>query len=262
MASLTLIKINSKDPLVRSWQFFLIGQGFYHGEADGKFGPNTKAASIEFQKANGLQPDGIIGNKSFGVAMQLGFEGVEDIRTDKSGADWPEKPSFSPLSGNAARQRIFGTFTFVPAPTTNNPENIRITNNWAQQNIVTVTVPQLKPVAGTDKMEFHKLAADQLINLWKEWQAASLLHLILTYHGSYVARFVRGRAAQGILSNHAFGSAFDINYDWNKLGAVPALVGQKGAVRELVSIAHNNGFYWGGHFDRLDGMHFEIAKTL
>jgi hypothetical protein len=77
-----------------------------------------------------------------------------------------------------------------------------------------------------------------------------------------VARFVRGRAAQGILSNHAFGSAFDINYDWNKLGAVPALAGQKGSVRELVSIAQENGFYWGGHFERLDGMHFEVAKIL
>jgi len=40
------------------------------------------------------------------------------------------------------------------------------------------------------------------------------------------------------------------------------LVGQKGCVRELVPIAHENGFYWGGHFSRLDGMHFEIAKIL
>jgi len=44
---------------------------------------------------------------------------------------------------------------------------------------------------------------------------------------------------------------------------LPALVGQKGSVRELVPIANENGFFWGGHFnDRLDGMHFEIAKIL
>jgi hypothetical protein len=30
----------------------------------------------------------------------------------------------------------------------------------------------------------------------------------------------------------------------------------------LVGIANDNGFYWGGHFTRLDGMHFEIAKLL
>ena len=262
MQPLKLIKINSTGPLVKSWQYFLIGQGFYKDDVDGKFGPNTKQASIDFQKRYNLQPDGVVGNKSFGVALQLGFEGVEDNRKDMSGADWPSKPDFLPLTGNAARQRIFGTFTYQPAPLPTNPENIKITNNWAAENIVTVTIPQLKAVTGFDKMQFHKLAADQLVKLWKDWQTANLLHLFLSFEGSYVARFVRGKAAQGVLSNHAFGSAFDINYTWNKLGAVPALVGQKGSVRELVSIAHENGFYWGGHFERKDGMHFEVAKIL
>jgi hypothetical protein len=37
-------------------------------------------------------------------------------------------------------------------------------------------------------------------------------------------------------------------------------VGQHGSVRELVSIANEHGFFWGGHFDkRRDGMHFEVA---
>ena len=40
----------------------------------------------------------------------------------------------------------------------------------------------------------------------------------------------------------------------------PALMGERGCVREMVRIAHENGFYWGGHFTRLDGMHFEVAK--
>lgn len=32
-------------------------------------------------------------------------------------------------------------------------------------------------------------------------------------------------------------------------------------MRELVPIANDFGFYWGGHFrSRLDGMHFEIAE--
>jgi hypothetical protein len=39
-------------------------------------------------------------------------------------------------------------------------------------------------------------------------------------------------------------------------------MGQKGCVRELVPIANEFGFYWGGHFSRMDGMHFEIAKLL
>jgi hypothetical protein len=260
MQALKLIKINSSGPLVKAWQFFLIGQGLYKDEADGKFGPMTRQATLDFQRAHDLQPDGVVGNKTFGVAMQLGFEGVEDPRIDISGASFPPKPSFNPLSGNAARQKLFGEFTFVHDPRPGNPENIRITNNWVSENIVMAPVPQLRQITGGDKMQFHRLAAPQLTKLWKDWQDANLMHHVLTFSGSYVARFVRG--SRTTLSNHAFGTAFDINVPWNALGAVPALVGQKGCVRELVGIANENGFYWGGHFTRLDGMHFEIAKLI
>ena len=34
----------------------------------------------------------------------------------------------------------------------------------------------------------------------------------------------------------------------------------KGSVRQLVPIANELGFYWGGHFNRRDGMHFEMAR--
>jgi len=64
-----------------------------------------------------------------------------------------------------------------------------------------------------------------------------------------------------VLSNHAFGSAFDINASFNALGVEPARVGDRGCVRELVTIANDHGFYWGGHFaKRPDGMHFEVAN--
>ncbi|NRA35694.1 MAG: M15 family metallopeptidase, partial [Polyangiaceae bacterium] len=37
----------------------------------------------------------------------------------------------------------------------------------------------------------------------------------------------------------------------------------EGSVRELVTIAEEHGFYWGGFFStRPDGMHFEAAKVL
>jgi len=96
--------------------------------------------------------------------------------------------------------------------------------------------------------------------LWSDWENAGLLAHVLTWAGSFVPRFSRGSTS--VLSNHSFGSAFDINVAWNQLGVEPALVGQKGSVRELVPIAHQNGFYWGGHFSRGDGMHFEVAKII
>ncbi|MEO6549042.1 MAG: M15 family metallopeptidase [Ferruginibacter sp.] len=258
MQALKLIKINSTGKLVESWQFFLRGQGLFNDEINGKFGPETKEASILFQKKNSLEPDGVVGNKTFGVAMQFGFEGISDDRTDRTGADFPAKPDFPPLISNAQRQSVFGSFSFVSQPVPGNPENIRITDNWESLNIASFAVPQLIAIKGSAAVRFNKKAGAQLVKLWSDWENAELHTRIITWGGSFVPRFIRG--SRSVLSNHAFGSAFDINMAWNSLGVIPALLGQKGCVRELVEIANDNGFYWGGHFSRKDGMHFEIAE--
>ena len=192
--------------------------------------------------------------------MLLGFGLITDDRTDITGDNYPEKPKFSPLVSNAERTAVFGKIAFKSKPLADNPENIEITNNWGRDNIIKVTIPQLVAIKGTGTVYFHKKGANQLIKLFKDWEKAGLLHKVLTWEGAYNPRFIRG--SRTVLSNHAFGTAFDINYSWNKLGVIPALVGQKGCVRELVKIANDNGFYWGGHFTRRDGMHFEIAKIM
>ena len=252
------LRMGSTGEDVRKWQFFLIGQHFYVGAVDGIFGEKSKDATIEFQKLHHLQPDGIVGNKTVGVAMTLGFGVLEDDQEDKVSQHWPLRPSFPPLVSNAERASYFGSFPFRHRPIPGNPENIEFLDDWANKNIVGIDVPQLIRIKGSARVYFHRLAVNQLINLWKDWENAGLLHQVLTWHGTFVPRFVRGSSTT--LSNHAFGSAFDINYEWNRLGILPALVGQKGSVRELVEIANWNGFYWGGHFSRLDGMHFEVAQ--
>ncbi|HEX7181139.1 MAG TPA: M15 family metallopeptidase [Thermoanaerobaculia bacterium] len=260
------LKEGSTGAAVKRWQHFLIGQGFDPGLADGKFGPKTHQATIEFQVKHGLIADGVVGNATMGQAMVLGLPVVQtkdEEEDDKSSPNFPPKPGFKPLTSTTERQALFGKFAFVPAPLPNDKENIRITDNWEAQNIVKVMVPQVVGVQGAPSsggVRFHKKAAGQLQALWQAWDQAGLRHLILTWGGSFVPRFIRG--SNKTLSNHAFGSAFDINMKWNGLGAVPVLVGQTGSVRLLVEIANKNGFYWGGHFTRLDGMHFEVAKLL
>ena len=166
-------------------------------------------------------------------------------------------------SGTTPARGVFGRFAFVSAPLPDNPENISITDGWDRDNIVRVLIPELIGVNGAPRsgsIQFHKLAAAQLAALWQDWRGAGLLERVLSFEGSFVPRFIRG--SRTTLSNHAFGSAFDINAKFNPLGAVPALLGHEGAVRELVSIANDHGFYWGGHFqNRPDGMHFEIAQV-
>lgn len=49
---------------VLSIQKALLAKGFNPGKLDGIMGPNTKAAIVAFQKANGLVADGIVGPKT------------------------------------------------------------------------------------------------------------------------------------------------------------------------------------------------------
>lgn len=253
------IKLGSIGPIVDQWQTFLRGQGFLV-EASGIFDPATDAATRAFQKRHQLDIDGKVGNQTFGFAGTLGFELVDQTEVDTA---YPPLPDFPPLVSDAARQAIFGPLEFVAAPTADNPEAIRITNGWEGTHLVRVTLPQLVGIAGANpsgRVFFHKKGAAQLQGLWAAWQERGLLHRVLDYGGAFNPRFVRGSSTQ--LSNHAFGTAFDINVPMNRLGTEPAPPAVKGCVYELVPLAHQFGFFWGGHFSRRDGMHFELARLL
>lgn len=255
---------------VRAWQIFLVGQGLLTEEATGTFDDATLQSTIDFQRAHNLGSDGIVGNETFGLAMQLGFSLLPDPNDSaENGVNWPPKPDFQPLVSSDERASLFGAFTYSPAPTATNPEAITIHGTWYQDNIVNVVVPQLKGVAyapANQIIQFHQAAQQQLLALWAAWEDAGLLPLVLTWSGSYAARFIRG--SRTTLSNHAFGTAFDVNTPWNALGAQPALADKKGSVRKLVQLANENGFWWGGHWGfagapgRTDGMHFEVARII
>ena len=252
--------MNGND--VSDWQNFLRGEGFYKNIVDGDFGKGTEDASKKFQKKNGLVADGIIGNQSYGVAFMLGFSPLTDEDESKSGPNWPSKPDFSSLN-NIQRVELFGKIEFKASGSSANPEGITITNNWTKDNLTKVNIPQLQGILGAPKngdVFWHKKGAEQLQGLFQAWEDAGMMPLVLGWAGSWVPRFIRG--SRTILSNHSYATAFDINVPWNGLGKQPALVGQKGSVRELVPLAYEYGFFWGGYFSRKDGMHFELAKIL
>jgi len=259
---LSILKLGSTGPYVFNWKAFLRGQGF-NVSLSGLFDNDTFVATKEFQKKNDLSVDGIVGNQTYGKAAMLGFV-IANL--DESDSDFPVVPAFKPIKSDSERQKIFGPLMFTPAPIAGNAEGIKITNNWDKDNLDLVPVPQLKKIKGGPKNgveNFHKKAAVQFQKLWEAWERADLLKLILTYDGAFCARFVRGRASEQVLSNHAFGTAFDINAEWNPFGGKPASLDEKGCVYKLVPLAHEYGFYWGGHFSTpCDGMHFEIAKIL
>lgn len=234
--------------------------------ADGKFGETTRQRVAEFQKSEGLVVDGVVGGVTW-RALQEAPE-KEDEPSSKLAL-----PDFRPISGNAARAQVFGQFKYKPAPTRGNPEGISILDDWAQKNVVTIRVPQLKKIPGImhqgrrvgagprqGTVSVHKKIADQFVMLWQAWEDEGFLDHVLTWAGLWNPRFIRG--SRSVLSNHAWATAFDINAPWNGLGAEPAQRGARGSVRDLVPLASEHGFWWGGFWNRRkDGMHFEAAET-
>lgn len=252
-----VLKQGMSGPDVEAWQMFLVGQGWYWVVASGTFDEETASCTGFFQGEHSLGNDGVVGPKTLQAARALGFTYEEQVDTS-----FPAKPDWTPLTA-AERIAAFGTFTFVPNPTAANPEGIRITSDWAQKNVVVVDIPQLREVQGAPqggKVLFHRKGAEQLRSLWAAWEAQGLLPQVRTFDGTWAPRFVRG--SRSTLSNHAYATAFDVNARWNALGAKPAPKGKAGSVLELVPLAHEHGFEWGGHFARVDGMHFQLGKLL
>jgi hypothetical protein len=253
-----ILQLGLSGSPVDSWQTFLCGQS-YDLEVTNIFDESTKQATMLYQRDKSLDVDGVVGNQTFGAAMLDGFQLIDDPDDSMGGPNWPPPPSFSPLKGTAERQRVFGAFKFTPAGSASNPEAINMDQVWVHQNIVSIEVPQLHSV-NPGRVQFHRLVADKVLELFQSWSYLGLIDRILSWGGSFAPRFVRGSRSE--LSNHSFGTAFDINVRWNYLGVQPALVGRHGSVRELVAAANAQGFYWGGHFPRVDGMHFEATEQL
>jgi len=257
-----LLRKGMKDIAVGKWQSFLRGFKLYYGIIDDDFGNMTEEATIKFQTKYNLGADGIVGRKSYSKAISLGFGDIEDNDTNIHSENYPPKPTdIKPLRG-FEKEKLFGKIEYIASPTPKNKEAIKITNNFRKDNIIMVKNPYLAKTCGGKytRMLFHKDCEYQLLEMWKEWDEKGLLDRIISYGGSYVARFIRGSRKH--LSNHAYGTAFDINMQWNRLGRKGALVGEKGCVRELVEIAVKHGFYFGGWFSRRDSMHFEVYKII
>jgi len=252
------IKLKDKGENVKALQTFL------KIKSDGDFGKKTEEAVKKWQQSNGLVADGIAGPKTLNAMKKVGLKITDSsISSPSPIVPFPAKPSFPPLTTKAERDKLFGKIEYVANPSQENPEGIRITNGFETNNIVRVELPQLARATNGKytAMRFHKKCVFQLKGFFQELEEKGLLDRIIGYGGAYNARFVRGNKSNS-LSNHAYGTAFDINVAWNPLKNEPAKSGEKGCVYELVPIAHKWGFYWGGHFSRLDGIHFEIARII
>lgn len=261
-------------------QTFLIDQGIpLQFGADGDFGPATVQAVRTFQGNNGLTVDGAFGRDSVSAALPLGYvntsfaEPIPRTQAEIQAAlRWPDKPDDLRRPNHNVSDNSFGKFRYKPTGTTSRPGRIKILVGWVDDNIKTAFIPQLINMVDRQssspslmkkgEMTCHRLAAPRIHALFEAWEAAGLLDRVLYYVGCFNPRLKRGATSPvcANLSNHSWGSAFDINSQENWLWEPDATIGARGSVRELVHIANEEGFYWGGHFGNKDGMHFEIAE--
>lgn len=243
-------------------QTFYRGKNLYTGVVDGIYGLETEAATMDFQRSRGAYVDGVVGNETWGMAMSQGLEIVVSDDHTYKGPNWPAPPSDprAKPSYGASRETAFGHIQYRSEPTAANPEAIVITNDWQSKHLTSVVIPQLRGVMGapsSGEIFVHRATSE----LWRDWfvriEREGFKDLILGFGGSWVPRFIRG--SRTTLSNHAYGTAIDLNVPWNGLGRRPALVGQRGSVRELAEFSIEYGIYWGGWYSRRkDGMHFEV----
>jgi len=232
-------------------------------QVDEEFGPKTEEAVREYQRRAGLEADGKVGPNTWGRLISEGFrarppESSERIQPEGQEEDWPPRPAgaYSPKG-----YVLFGGEGFAYTPNSRAPGYVEIIPEWIRNNISSVHIPQLVGVEGAPgdgRVLINSHIADQFVALFRVWEESGLSNKVLTWAGSWVPRFVRGRTDK--LSNHCFGSAFDINAAWNGFRKEPAAVGKRGSVRDLVPMAWELGFFWGGWYN--DGMHFEAYRSM
>lgn len=133
---------------------------------------------------------------------------------------------------------------------------------WEKENLILIPCPWVlrydgKPVKG---IRIHKKCAESLSRvldrIWlrcgKSQRAIDEIGMSV-YGGSYNFRKVRGGAS---LSMHAYGCAVDFDPARNGLGNPnPAMS------RVVIEEFEREGWEWGGHWSRPDGMHFQAAWT-
>jgi peptidoglycan hydrolase-like protein with peptidoglycan-binding domain len=198
----------------------------------------TVVAIAAWQKAKGLQADGIAGPATleamFGRDIRMGREPQQDRRAPQSQDQEPVmEGGLSRPNGLTQIQRVFGK---------------------PGSNIIGHAMRAGK--GGEVKTVYcHKKVAPVLAAVFEDIFAAGLSEHIKSFGGCYVYRKKRSNGTAW--STHAWGISVDVNAEWNPMVKKRANMKVSDGQRIILPFFEARGFYWGGHFG--DPMHFQYC---
>lgn len=85
----TTLGLYDKGDPVKEWQSKALG--YDSKKADSYFGPSTKADTVKWQKLNGLDPDGLVGDKTWAKYKSGKFKKLSDKASSSSTTNKPKK---------------------------------------------------------------------------------------------------------------------------------------------------------------------------
>lgn len=141
-------------------------------------------------------------------------------------------------------------------------------HKWEQKYITKILVDEI-PILKSRPLRFHCRIALQFRAFFRAVALRGDAGMILNSSGTFLPRTLTGHPSR--LSNHALGTAIDINdddlkhhqYFHNHRGDPGARRGRKGSVRELADICSDFGIYWGGWYTvKKDCAHFEAVRVI
>jgi len=103
----------------KQWQLYYLG--YYDGRIDGVWGPQSKAAAVDFQKAYGLEADGIFGAVTMAKSREIiqaiqkeitdgkiAIDGLAGQETKDATAQWQRENGLTPdgIAGALTRRKI------------------------------------------------------------------------------------------------------------------------------------------------------------
>lgn len=217
---------------------------------NGTYDAVTESAVFAFQSHMGLGQDGIFGHKSSGVAQFHGFVPLDFLEDVQTAPDTVARPKFRPLT-QAQKVEKFGAPGAVADPPV--PGGPITPYKTFTKKLVEVDLTRWFPqITGAKTVMLHKSVVKQFEAFFNAIALTDARPFSCA--GAWVPRYIRGSTA--VFSSHAFATAIDFDSDMDPLGSAPS---RRSILR--AAAANSVGLFWGGHFKRLDPMHFEAVFT-